>query len=104
MYEDYNQKNEWVKDETKDWESLSDNKCPLCGLGLIAKLIATWPYYICTCGFQITEDRFNKITNELQSHRLSAKERKLLAEGKKVKFKPQKTFTGERPKYNPINF
>ena len=104
MYEDYNQKNELVKEEQTNWENLSDNKCPLCSLEIIKTIKNGFEYYICTCGFQITEDKFNKIIQEMQNKRLNAKERKLLQEGKKVKFKETKTFKGVRPEKIDLGF
>ena len=98
MWEQYNPKNELEKEIDKDWNKLSDLKCPLCSLGLMAEKIKGFDYYTCTCGFKITLDKFNQLTTEQQNRRLNSKERKLLQEGKKIKFQQAKIFKGERPK------
>lgn len=98
MWEQYDQKLMLEPELQTDWNKLSDLKCPLYSLGLISAKIKGFDYYICTCGFKITLDKFNQLTTEQQNRRLNAKERKLLQEGKKIKFQQTKIFKGKRPK------
>lgn len=93
MYEQYDQKLDFAPDKEKDWNKLSDCKCPLCGLDLLTEMY----HKTCTCGFKIGIDKFDKFITEQQNLRLSAKERKNLQEGRSIRFKETKTFKGERP-------
>lgn len=95
MYEQYDQ-TEPELDNSKNWDNLSDSKCPLCGLGLFPAV----GYQKCTCGFKIHTDRFEQMRTEQQNRRLNPELRKKLAEGKKVKFKPVQTFKEDKPKFN----
>jgi len=93
MYEQYDQKLTLEPSTEKDWEKLADFKCPLCGLDLL-----TGKYHrYCTCGFKINHDKLAQLQSEHQQRRLNSRERKMLAEGKRIRFKETKTFKGERP-------
>ena len=96
MYEQYDQKLTLEPELQTDWNKLSDFKCPLCSLDLLAEKIKGFDYYTCTCGFKITLDKFNQLTTEQQNRRLTLKERKLLQEGKKIRFQ-QGPFTSSFP-------
>ncbi len=94
MYEQYDQKITLEPEEQKDWNKLSDFKCPLCSLDLIPEKF----YCTCSCGFKIHTDRLAQIQTEQQMQRLKPEHRQALQEGKKVKFKGAKVFKGEREK------
>lgn len=104
MYEQYDQKNEWVKDETLVWEVLSEGKCPKCKLVLFRSFINGFDYFICPCGFKIREAIYTKILQQLQGQRLSKQHRKKLQKGEKVKFKSGKIYKGERPPKLDLGF
>lgn len=96
----YNQTNALEPTDHTDMSRLSDGKCPLCGLDLIQGE----RYSTCTCGFKIHSDRLAQIQQEQQDRRMSAKERKVLREGKKIKFKGTKVFHGEKPERLDLGF
>lgn len=46
------------------WKNLKDGKCPQCSKQMVDAFVRTNPFY-CDCGFTISQEKFEKIVNDM---------------------------------------